>query len=109
MLLPFPKMGVRLGQDGACRERSKSATGSQQTGPGRAMLGGACVLPAGLAAPAPSASLARHPLALRTAAPAARCGAPPRCAFIGDRFLEGMPSYAAQGSNPGLAEPGQVT
>ena len=69
------------------------------------MLSGACVLPVGLAAP--SASLVAHPL--RPAAPAARWGAPPRCAFIGDRFLEGMPSYAAQGSNPGLAEPGQVT
>ncbi len=68
------------------------------------MLGGACVLPVGLAAPAPSASLVRHPLALRSAAAAARCGAPPRCAFIGDRFLEGMPSYATQGSNPEPAD-----
>jgi hypothetical protein len=70
-----------------------------------AMLCGVCVLPVGLAA-APSASLARHPLRPTTAS--ARWAPPTRCAFIGDRFLEGMPSYATQGSNPGLAESRQI-
>ena len=47
------------------------------------MLSSALVLPVGLAVPSASPSL-------RPAA--ARRSAPPRCAFIGDRFLEGMPS-----------------
>ena len=52
------------------------------------MLGGACVLPVVLVAPA--GSLARRPL--RPTAPAARWVPPPRSAFINERFLEGMPS-----------------
>ena len=141
LVTPLSKNGVRLGQDGACRERTKSATGrdSRQVqvrlDAGRRVCAACRACGAGalrLACEAPArAAIRRGRRALRCAAAlrlhrrplpgghalVRHAGLEPR-GFqqtsrlarpqstrhsTRDRFLEGMLSYATQGSNPGLA------